>query len=404
MTPQLRFPEFSGEWQVKKLGDIAQISSGGTPSRTNPTYWNGDVPWVTTSEINFNIINITNQAITQKGMSNSAAKLFPKGAILIALYGQGKTRGKVAMLGIEATTNQACAAIVPVNSHLNNIFLYQNLSFRYDELRRLSNDGSQKNLSGQLIKSLTFPISQLSEQEKIADFLTAVDDRAQAQQQQVELLKKYKKGVMQKIFTQQIRFKDENGNSYPDWQEKKLGEVFNGEKGSGLSRDDVTESGLNSCILYGELYTKYEEVVENVISRTNSSDGKLSLVNDLLLPCSTTTTGIDLANATALNDANVRLGGDIAILRFRKQGSNIFYAYYLSHFMKTKLAAYGQGSTIVHMYYSHYKNMNIIEPNLAEQEKIADFLTSLDDKIKLEEAKLEQAKNFKKGLLQRMFV
>jgi len=110
-TPKLRFKEFEGDWSTNKIEEISIVTSGGTPSRNVSDYWNGDIPWVTTSLVDFNVINEAEEFITQVGLDNSSAKLFHKDTILMAMYGQGITRGKVAILGIDATTNQACAAI-----------------------------------------------------------------------------------------------------------------------------------------------------------------------------------------------------------------------------------------------------------------------------------------------------
>ncbi len=132
-VPKLRFKEFedSGKWEVKKLGEIAKITSGGTPNRSNSEFWNGDIPWISTTLIDFNTIREANEYITEIGLQNSSAKIFPKNTILMAMYGQGKTRGKVAMLGIEAATNQACAAIILMDKH-NTGFVFQYLSANYD--------------------------------------------------------------------------------------------------------------------------------------------------------------------------------------------------------------------------------------------------------------------------------
>lgn len=99
-------------WGESVLGDVSRVTSGGTPSRNNNNYWGGTIPWVTTAEVDFNTITDTAEKITEEALNNSSAKLFPKGTILMAMYGQGKTRGKVAKLGIKASTNQACAAIL----------------------------------------------------------------------------------------------------------------------------------------------------------------------------------------------------------------------------------------------------------------------------------------------------
>ena len=170
-VPNLRFPEFTEAWETKKLGEVSYVSSGGTPSRANPLYWNGNIPWISTTLIDFNFIEKSEEYITQEGLENSSAKLFPKGTLLMAMYGQGKTRGKVAILNIEAATNQACGAITTNKEILNPLFAYQNLVKRYDEIRNLSNQGSQENLSGTIIKRIEITFPKLPEQEKIATFM-----------------------------------------------------------------------------------------------------------------------------------------------------------------------------------------------------------------------------------------
>ena len=99
-------------WKLSTIDEISIVSSGGTPSRKNDSYWGGKIPWVTTAEVQYKVIEDTAEKITEEGLANSSAKLFPRGTILMAMYGQGKTRGQVGVLGVEAATNQACAAII----------------------------------------------------------------------------------------------------------------------------------------------------------------------------------------------------------------------------------------------------------------------------------------------------
>jgi type I restriction enzyme, S subunit len=124
-------------WTIKKLGNIARVSAGGTPSRTVRAYWDGDIPWITTSQIEFTSITEGEQFITKFGLQHSAAKMLPPGTLLMALYGQGKTRGKIAILGIEAATNQACAAIL-AHSGLSPDYLLHYLASRYEAIRGMS--------------------------------------------------------------------------------------------------------------------------------------------------------------------------------------------------------------------------------------------------------------------------
>jgi type I restriction enzyme S subunit len=154
-------------WKRLTLGEIAQITSGGTPDRSEPTYWGGDIPWVTTGEIQFNTITHTAEKITETGLKGSSAKLFPPGTLLMAMYGQGKTRGQVAKLEIEAATNQACAAIL-LNEGSDEDFYFQCLASQYESIRDLGNAGTQKNLNGALIKEIAVPVPPFHEQQRIS--------------------------------------------------------------------------------------------------------------------------------------------------------------------------------------------------------------------------------------------
>lgn len=204
VTPDLRFSEFrcTGEWNPSNIGAIAKVASGGTPTRAKSEYWNGDIPWVTTTLVNFDTIYNVNEFITDLGLKNSSAKIFPKNTILMAMYGQGKTRGQVALLGIKASINQACAAFVLKNS-VSVSFVFQDLAARYEEIREISNDGGQKNLSATLIKNIPFsyPDIETGEQEKIADCLLSIDKLIKLQSKKIEVLKRYKVGLMQKLLS-----------------------------------------------------------------------------------------------------------------------------------------------------------------------------------------------------------
>lgn len=161
-------------WTRRPLGEIARITSGGTPDRAEPSYWGGDIPWVTTGEIRFNTITDTTQMITAAGLKNSSAKLFPPGTLLMAMYGQGKTRGQVAKLGIEAATNQACAAINFHAGHDTDYFFHV-LAWKYDLIRELGNAGTQQNLNAGIIKEIEVPVPESAEQRRIAQVLACWD-------------------------------------------------------------------------------------------------------------------------------------------------------------------------------------------------------------------------------------
>lgn len=166
------------------LGSIARITSGGTPDRENPTYWGGTVPWVKTTLVQNCEISLDDidEKITEAGLKSSSAKLIPAGSILMAMVGQGKTRGQVAILTTDAAINQNCAAII-LNAEAHNRYVYQQLLFRYEEIRNASNSSGQQNLNAGLIRELRMPLPSLPEQESIAEILVAWDTAIQKTEQ-----------------------------------------------------------------------------------------------------------------------------------------------------------------------------------------------------------------------------
>lgn len=135
------------------LKDLSDVISGGTPSRGKAEFWNnGTIPWVKTTELKNNVITDVDEYITEEGLVNSSAKLVPAGTILVAMYGQGKTRGMTAYLDIEASTNQACACILP-SDKIDSMFMWKYFELSYDKLRSLAQGAGQPNLNGNMIKN-----------------------------------------------------------------------------------------------------------------------------------------------------------------------------------------------------------------------------------------------------------
>ena len=163
-----KYPYFT----VKELTDVI---SGGTPSRDKPEYWeNGTIPWVKTTELRNNVIKVVDEYITEKGLAGSSAKLVPAGTTLVAMYGQGKTRGMTAYLDVEASTNQACACILP-SSKINSIFLWKYFELSYDKLRSLAQGAGQPNLNGNMIKNFRVLVPPIELQNEYVDFINKVD-------------------------------------------------------------------------------------------------------------------------------------------------------------------------------------------------------------------------------------
>jgi type I restriction enzyme S subunit len=160
-------------WPEQPIGEVFKVTTGGTPSRNNVTFWNGGVPWVKTAEVNYYLIESTEELITDEGLKGSAAKLCPPNSVLVALYGQGPTRGRVGMLGIEAAVNQACAAIYP-NDDFDPWFVFYYLSGKYLSLRAMAQGAAQPNLNLAMIKGFRIPTPTLEKQKVAVATIDAV--------------------------------------------------------------------------------------------------------------------------------------------------------------------------------------------------------------------------------------
>ncbi|ESU23794.1 hypothetical protein FEDK69T_12040 [Flavobacterium enshiense DK69] len=404
----MRFPEFNSKWEKKKIGDIAEkVNSGKTPLGGESVYVENGVLFIRSQNVLDNKLSFENSTYITEATNNTMKNsVVIANDILLNITGASLGRSCVVPKDFNIGNVNQHVCIIRLDKKNDPAFVQPIFASVKGQniFTSLQTGSGREGLNFQSIRGISLHFPALPEQTKIANFLTSVDKKLQILKQKKTLLEQYKKGVMQQIFSQQIRFKDDNKNDFPVWEEKMLGEVFYSEKGKGISKNKIDANGKFDCVLYGELYTKYKEVIFDIVSKTNENDGIKSKIGDLLIPSSTTTTGIDLANVTALNKADVLLGGDITVLRSNENINNIFYAYYLSNHKKEEIASYAQGSTIVHLYYSHIKEMNIQIPCHEEQTKIANFLSSIDDKINHCQSQIEKTEIWKKGLLQQMFV
>lgn len=245
-------------------------------------------------------------------------------------------------------------------------------------------------------------IPQSKEQEKIAKFLTTVDKKITNLENTIISLENQKKGLLQQIFSQKLRFKDKNGNNYPNWEKKKLGDIGSFSRGGNLSKSDLSKKGT-SCILYGELYTYYNEFATEIKSKTlNTTNLVLSKKYDVLLPLSGETAE-DISTCTCIFFDDIALGSDLLIFRSSFFDGR-FMSLLLKYKYKYKIAQIAQGKSIVHISEKNIKNINIKIPCIEEQQNIADFILIFTKKLENQKAQLEHWKQIKKGLLQQMFV
>ncbi len=187
-----------------------------------------------------------------------------------------------------------------------------------------------------------------------------------------------------------------------EWENKIMGEIAKFSKGKGISKNDISENGITECIRYGELYTRYGEVIDEVYSKTNNALKNLILSesNDVIIPASGETQ-IDIATASCVINSGVALGGDLNIIKTDNNG--VYLSYYLNSIKKTEIANLAQGISVVHLYSKQLATLSLNLPALPEQQKIATFLTAVDKKITQLKKKKELLEQYKKGIMQKLF-
>lgn len=199
-----------------------------------------------------------------------------------------------------------------------------------------------------------------------------------------------------------LRFKDEQRSNFPCWKKTKLQDIAQINRGSGLSKSDLDATGKYSCILYGELYTRYKEVITEVFNRTHKLNKTLSHFGDILLPTSGETAE-GVATASALLIADVQIGADIIVVRLQTDDAPVFVSYLLNT-SKRQIMRLAAGASVSHIYPKDIASVGLSLPSSElEQHKIADFLSAVDEKIEQLEQKRELLERYKKGLMQKLF-
>lgn len=365
-------------WKISTLGEISKVSSGGTPSRSNSAYWGGIIPWVTTAEVKFNTILDTEEKITQLGLEESSAKIYPINTILMAMYGQGKTRGQVAMLGIEATSNQACAAIA-LNEKYDPNYYFQFLLSRYKHIRNLSNSGGQQNLSAEIVKSIQVPIPPYNEQKKIAQILSTWDKAIATTEKLLENSQKQKQALMQQLLTGKKRFSGFVG----EWASSKIQSLVTISKGEQLNRDGLIESDIYPVINGG-------------ISASGYTDKPNTKANTI-----TISEGGNSCGYVALQTSDFWCGGHCYALKSPKLP--LLFLYQLLKFNEIKIMRLRVGSGLPNIQKKDLESLHVTYPvNIDEQMKIGSVLTTADEQIKSIEKKLDFLKEEKKALMQQL--
>lgn len=389
LVPLSRFPGFEEEWESKKVSTLGlNVTAGATPDTTNKKYWGGNVRWMNSGELNLKKVYEVENRITKLGLEESSTKMLPKFCVLIGLAGQGKTRGTVAMNMVELCTNQSIAAIHP-SKNLNSDFLYHELDDRYEELRRISaGDGGRGGLNLQHIKDLdiVFPPSPI-EQQKIADCLSSLDEVIGLQGKKVEALKAHKKALMQSLFPAEGQtvpklrfpeFRDAGG-----WEISPLKSFCRIQTG----KKDANEG------VEGGKYPFFTCADKHIYSNSYSFDSEAILVAG----------NANVGQTKYYNGKFEAYQRTYVLNEF--SGIKVRYLYtLLSSSLQSSLLKQVQTSAMSYIKLPMLQDYPIMFPrNFKEQEKIAGFLSSVDDAIALAAQKLAALKEHKKSLMQQLF-
>lgn len=394
-VPELRFPEFRNGWEIQPLGNFLKVhrEKSTKPNqhevmtsarhglvRQRDYYGEGRI--VERENVGFNVI--PPNFMTYRSRSDDRRFFFNENC-------SGET-------GI-------VSVYYPVFRVANgsNTFFVELLKSKQHFVGRFSVGTSQTVLSFNELTRIKLPVPEAIEQAKIAGFLDAVTTKIVLLGREKEALEAFKRGTMQRLFTREIRFTRFDGSAFPEWEERKLGEVVDFFKGKGISKAAIVENGATPCIRYGEIYTHYGERIHDVISSTDADRDRLFLSEsgDVIIPASGEDR-LDMARACCVEDEGVALGGDINVLRSPVNGE--FLAYYLNNARRREIASLGQGNAVVHLYPAQLKTLTVEIPHPDEQRKIADALGAIDAKIDAVGAQITQMETFKRGLLQKMFV
>ena len=381
------------EWGVKPLGEIGGVRMCKRVLK-HQTREHGDVPFYKIGTFG----DVPDAFIGQSLFDELKRKYsFPqKGDVLISAAG---TIGRTVIYDGAPAYFQDSNIVWIENdeSKATNAYLWH----RYQITKwSVSHGGTVARLYNDSLRTKIFiPLPPLPEQRAIAEALSDVDGLLGGLDRLIAKKRDLKQAAMQQLLTGQTRLPSFHG----EWEVKLLGSIADILKGCALSKSLVTATGTRRCILYGELFTTYGRVISDVFGQTNSSEGCSSIQGDVLMPGSTTTTGIDLATASALLIDDVALGGDIIIIRRKSNAyDSVFLANYLTQVRRHEIAELTQGITIHHLYGKDLKTLTLQLPPLPEQTAIAEVLTEMAEELRALEQRREKTRALKQAMMQEL--
>lgn len=399
--PQLRFPEFEGEWEKKKLGEIADVKTGPFGSSLHQhDYVEIGTPIITVEHLNeLGIVHKNLPMVSDSDKTRLKSYHLKTGDLVFSRVG---SVDRCSLISEKENGWLFSGRLLRVRFH-NQVAAFFNYQFQLEttkqKVRNIAVGQTMPSINTEILKSIELDLTNLPEQTKIASFLTAIDEKIQTLKKKKRLIEDYKKGIMQKLFSQELRFKDEIGNDFPEWEVKKLGEVLSIPER--IKPEKIDKNKLLTVKLHLKGLFKNESTDGLSIGSTNYFVrkkgqfiyGKQNLFNGAFGIVSEEFDGFLTSGDIPALDIDYLKLNSIFLLNFL--GREFFYK-------KLEDIASGSGSKRIHE--NGFLNVEITLPSLPEQTLIANFLSALDDKIKHTTTQIEQTETWKKGLLQKMFV
>ena len=383
-VPNLRFPEFQGEWEEYTLQDVVTFSNG----KAHENCVNDDGDYIL---VNSKFVSTNGQV--QKRVTSQLSPLHKSQFVMVMSdLPNGKALAKCFYVEEDNkyTLNQRVCSFTSNDGNVSRFLMYQINRNKY--YLRFDDGINQTNLKKSEVLSCPVFIPIVREQEKIATLLCKIDERIATQNKIIEDLKKLKSAIIEKHYCKVEKQIACVGD---------LGEPFSV---GNLAKDDLTETGI-PCVIYGELFTTYGETISQIESHTYKTEGIiLSKKGDLLFPSSTTVDAMSLIATSVINMDGVILGGDMFGIHISPNFNAQYLSYYFNHIAKRQLAKFAKGSTIIHLHYADIEKAKLLLPSLEEQNRMAKCLVTLDDKIKKERTFFDLLNSQKAYLLCHMFI
>ena len=382
--PVLRFKDDEGEeypeWEAIPIASVGEVITGKTPSTTNKNLWNGNLQFITPTDIDDSKKYQweTNRYLRR----DKRIREIPPNSIIYTCIA---SIGKICISVKHCSTNQQINSIIPRNGHYFE-FIYYALSYATPRIKATQDSSTVPIINKSQFKKIKLSIPSPEEQQKIANFLSSVDTRIEQLEKKKALLEQYKKGLMQKLFSQEVRFKDDEGEEYPEWVEKNLSRVVDIKKGQQLNRDEMILGGNFPVINGGVVASGY----------TDSHNFKGNVI--------TVSEGGNSCGYVGWQQKDFWLGGHCYALPVSSPSMDPDYLFYFLKNIEEQIMRLRVGSGLPNIQKRDLSELTISFPQVQEQQKIANLLSSFDKKVELVAEQINQTREFKKGLLQQMFV